>query len=84
MERGYQLFKWSKVSGFSGATLRSSAYVASMKDWTDDAGLTDMALGLGFGIAAARNKAIIPKESSGLKFDDIEKLENHFTKHGGV
>ncbi len=82
-KEGINYLNGQKVSGFSGATLRSSAYVASMKDWTDDAGLTDMALGLGFGIAAARNKAIIPKESSGLKFDDIEKLENHFTKHGG-
>lgn len=74
-KEGINYLNGQKVSGFSGATLRSSAYVASMKDWTDDAGLTDMALGLGFGIAAARNKAIIPKESSGLKFDDIEKLK---------
>ncbi|WP_394809944.1 hypothetical protein, partial [Listeria seeligeri] len=28
----------TRKSGLSGATLRSSAYVASMKDWTDDAG----------------------------------------------
>ncbi|MBC2266453.1 hypothetical protein HCB38_01300 [Listeria sp. FSL L7-0083] len=58
---GINYLNGQKVSGFSGATLRSSAYVASMKDWADDAGLTDMALGLGFGIAAARNKAIMTK-----------------------
>ncbi len=58
---GINYLTGQKVSGLSGATLRSSAYVASMKDWTDDAGLTDMALGLGFGIAAARNKAIMTK-----------------------
>ncbi|HHR2706795.1 TPA: hypothetical protein ACSZAX_15035, partial [Listeria monocytogenes] len=54
-KEGINYLNGQKVSGLSGATLRSSAYVASMKDWTDDAGLTDMALSLGFGIAAARN-----------------------------
>ncbi|MCB2820942.1 hypothetical protein D3B60_00005, partial [Listeria monocytogenes] len=64
-------------------TLRSSAYVASMKDWTDDAGLTDMALGLGFGIAAARNKVIIPKKTSTAKssgkdiFNYTDKVNEH-------
>ncbi|EHN2742104.1 LXG domain-containing protein, partial [Listeria monocytogenes] len=48
-KEGINYLNGQKVSGVSGATLRSSAYVASMKDWTDDAGLTDMALGLGFG-----------------------------------
>ncbi|WP_346417793.1 NAD(P)-dependent oxidoreductase, partial [Listeria monocytogenes] len=66
-KEGINYLNGQKVSGFSGATLRSSAYVASMKDWTDDAGLTDMALGLGFGIAAARNKVIIPKKTSTAK-----------------
>uniref|UniRef100_UPI001131A317 LXG domain-containing protein n=1 Tax=Listeria monocytogenes TaxID=1639 RepID=UPI001131A317 len=64
---GINYLNGQKVSGVSGATLRSSAYVASMKDWADDAGLTDMALGLGFGIAAARNKVIIPKKASTAK-----------------
>ncbi|MBC6137018.1 hypothetical protein HCA34_03095 [Listeria innocua] len=58
---GINYLNGQKVSGLSGATLRSSAYVASMKDWTDDAGLTDMAMSFGFGIAAARNKAIMTK-----------------------
>lgn len=45
--------------------IKTSAYVASMKDAMDDAGLMDMTLSLGFGIAAARNKVIIPKKASG-------------------
>ncbi|HAO5741464.1 TPA: hypothetical protein IQC28_002498 [Listeria monocytogenes] len=59
---GVNYLTGQKVSGFSGGVLSSSAYVASMKDWLDDAGLTDMALGLGFGIAAARNKVVIPEK----------------------
>ncbi|MBC1670706.1 hypothetical protein HB945_14005, partial [Listeria welshimeri] len=35
--------------------------VASVKDAMDDAGLTEMTLSLGFGIAAARNKTIMTK-----------------------
>lgn len=58
---GVNYLNGQKVTGFSGATLRSSAYVASVKDAMDDAGLTDMALGLGFGIAVARNKALRTK-----------------------
>ncbi|EHD1587589.1 hypothetical protein JR590_001324 [Listeria monocytogenes] len=64
---GVNYLNGQKVTGFSGATLRSSAYVASMKDAMDDAGLTDMALGLGFGIAAARNKSIIDGKTSSSK-----------------
>ncbi|HAA4851987.1 TPA_asm: hypothetical protein GEU60_10100 [Listeria monocytogenes] len=80
---GINYLNGQKVSGVSGATLRSSAYVASMKDWTDDAGLTDMALGLGFGIAAARNKVIIPKKTSTAKssgkdiFNYTDKVNEH-------
>ncbi|ECB9816751.1 TPA: hypothetical protein H1645_002685 [Listeria monocytogenes] len=80
---GINYLNGQKVSGFSGATLRSSAYVASMKDWADDAGLTDMALGLGFGIAAARNKVIIPKKTSTAKssgkdiFNYTDKVNEH-------
>ncbi|HAC3203750.1 TPA_asm: hypothetical protein GZM18_10675 [Listeria monocytogenes] len=59
---GVNYLTGQKVSGFTGGVLSSSAYVASMKDWFDDAGLTDMALGLGFGIAAARNKVVIPEK----------------------
>ncbi|EHF3620185.1 hypothetical protein JSO10_002146 [Listeria innocua] len=82
-KEGINYLNGQKVSGFSGATLRSSAYVASMKDWTDDAGLTDMALGLGFGIAAARNKVIIPKKTSTAKssgkdiFNYTDKVNEH-------
>ncbi|HAK1620494.1 TPA: hypothetical protein H1051_002749, partial [Listeria monocytogenes] len=82
-KEGINYLNGQKVSGFSGATLRSSAYVASMKDWTDDAGLTDMALGLGFGIAAARNKPIMPKKANGANFGNTEKLKSHFSNHGG-
>uniref|UniRef100_UPI0009AF5B2D LXG domain-containing protein n=6 Tax=Listeria monocytogenes TaxID=1639 RepID=UPI0009AF5B2D len=80
---GINYLNGQKVSGVSGATLRSSAYVASMKDWADDAGLTDMALGLGFGIAAARNKVIIPKKTSTAKssgkdiFNYTDKVNEH-------
>ncbi|EAC6221985.1 TPA: LXG domain-containing protein [Listeria monocytogenes] len=82
-KEGINYLNGQKVSGLSGATLRSSAYVASMKDWTDDAGLTDMALGLGFGIAAARNKPIMLKKASGANFGNTEKLKSHFSNHGG-
>ncbi|EHC1584410.1 hypothetical protein JT374_002532 [Listeria monocytogenes] len=82
-KEGINYLNCQKVSGLSGATLRSSAYVASMKDWTDDAGLTDMALGLGFGIAAARNKPIMLKKASGANFGNTEKLKSHFSNHGG-
>lgn len=49
-KEGINYLNGQKVSGFSGGVLSSSAYVASMKDAMDDAGLTDMALGLGFGL----------------------------------
>ncbi|EPP7607783.1 T7SS effector LXG polymorphic toxin, partial [Listeria monocytogenes] len=70
---GVNYLNGQKVTGFSRETLRSSAYVASMKDAMDDAGLTDMALGLGFGIAAARNKAVIPKKQDDLKVSNFNK-----------
>ncbi len=70
---GVNYLNGQKVTGFSGATLRSAAYVASVKDAMDDAGLTDMALGLGFGIAAARNKAVIPKKQDDLKVSNFNK-----------
>lgn len=60
---GVNYLNGQKVSGPSAGILKSSAYVASMKDAMDDAGLTDMAMSLGFGIAAARNKAVIPKNT---------------------
>ncbi|HAB0009139.1 TPA_asm: hypothetical protein GIN74_07010 [Listeria monocytogenes] len=64
---GVNYLNGQKVTGFSGATLRSSAYVASVKDAMDDAGLSEMVLGLGFGIAAARNKSIIDGKTSSSK-----------------
>ncbi|MBC2192232.1 hypothetical protein HCB44_08020 [Listeria sp. FSL L7-0229] len=69
---GVNYLTGQKVSGFSGGVLRSSAYIASMKDWTDDAGLTDMALGLGFGIAAARNKKILAEKLERANYADVE------------
>ncbi|EFR94901.1 cell wall-associated protein, partial [Listeria innocua FSL J1-023] len=52
-KEGINYLNGQKVSGASAGILKSSAYVASMKDAMDGAGLTDTALGLGFGIAAA-------------------------------
>ncbi|MBC1716643.1 hypothetical protein HB965_13985, partial [Listeria welshimeri] len=60
-KEGVNYLNGQKVSGFSGGVLKSSAYVASVKDAMDDAGLTEMTLSLGFGIAAARNKTIMTK-----------------------
>ncbi|MBC1579823.1 hypothetical protein HCJ21_09945 [Listeria seeligeri] len=75
-----------KVSGPSAGILKSSAYVASMKDAMDDAGLTEMSLSLGFGIAAARNKTAIVKPKNSfirvkLKFKSSETLNEHYGKH---
>ncbi|MBC2314196.1 hypothetical protein HCB40_08330 [Listeria welshimeri] len=61
-KEGVNYLNGQKVSGFSGGVLKSSAYVASVKDAMDDAGLTEMTLSLGFGIAAARNKTIMAKK----------------------
>lgn len=77
---GINYLNGQKVSGFSGAVLRSSAYVASMKDWTDDAGLTDMALGLGFGIAAARNKTIMAKKVNEPEVGELTKRTSEIEK----
>ncbi|EHF3618559.1 hypothetical protein JSO10_000469 [Listeria innocua] len=83
---GVNYLNGQKVTGFSGATLRSSAYVASVKDAMDDAGLTDMALGLGFGIAVARNKALRTKLQNNsirqrIEFNNEELFKEHFKKH---
>ncbi|MBC2126066.1 LXG domain-containing protein [Listeria innocua] len=86
-KEGINYLNGQKVSGFSGATLRSSAYVASMKDWTDDAGLTDMALGLGFGIAAARNKTVIKEKLNLAETKQAvngEKWNNYFKEKYGA
>lgn len=68
---GVNYLSGQKISGASAGILKSSAHVASMKDAMDDAGLTDMALSLGFGIAAARNKTIITKK---VKEPEVEKV----------
>ncbi|WP_333780145.1 hypothetical protein, partial [Listeria seeligeri] len=60
---GVNYLNGQKVSGPSAGILKTSAYAASMKDAMDDAGLTEMTMSLGFGIAAARNKAIISKKT---------------------
>ncbi|MBC1726186.1 hypothetical protein HB981_06660 [Listeria seeligeri] len=76
---GVNYLNGQKVSGPSAGILKSSAYVASMKDAMDDAGLTEMSLSLGFGIAAARNKAIISKKASGLDYldDQLGSMKNN-------
>ncbi|MHC5293326.1 T7SS effector LXG polymorphic toxin [Listeria welshimeri] len=58
-------------TNLSGGVLKSSAYVASVKDAMDDAGLTEMTLSLGFGIAAARNKTIMAKK---VKEPEVGKI----------
>ncbi|MBC2109013.1 LXG domain-containing protein [Listeria innocua] len=86
-KEGINYLNGQKVSGVSGATLRSSAYVASMKDWADDAGLTDMALGLGFGIAAARNKPVIKEKLNPAETKQTvngEKWNNYFKEKYGA
>ncbi|EGB9716203.1 TPA_asm: hypothetical protein GHE49_06825 [Listeria monocytogenes] len=86
-KEGINYLNGQKVSGLSGATLRSSAYVASMKDWTDDAGLTDMALSLGFGIAAARNKPVIKEKLNPAETKQTvngEKWNNYFKEKYGA
>ncbi|KTA49870.1 hypothetical protein GO22_07960, partial [Listeria monocytogenes] len=59
----------------------------SMKDWTDDAGLTDMALSLGFGIAAARNKPVIKEKLNPAETKQTvngEKWNNYFKEKYGA
>ncbi len=70
-KEGVNYLNGQKVSGFSGGVLKSSAYVASVKDAMDDAGLTEMTLSLGFGIAAARNKTIMAKK---VKEPEVGKI----------
>ncbi|EBF5850553.1 hypothetical protein FH026_14895 [Listeria monocytogenes] len=70
-KEGVNYLNGQKVSGFSGGVLKSSAYVASVKDAMDDAGLTEMTLSLGFGIAAARNKTIMAKK---VKKPEVGKI----------
>ncbi|EAC5323005.1 hypothetical protein KV68_11445 [Listeria monocytogenes] len=70
-KEGVNYLNGQKVSGFSGGVLKSSAYVASVKDAMDDAGLTEMTLSLGFGIAAARNKTIMVKK---VKKPEVGKI----------
>ncbi|MHC5410019.1 T7SS effector LXG polymorphic toxin [Listeria seeligeri] len=78
-KEGVNYLNGQKVSGPSAGILKTSAYAASMKDAMDDAGLTDMAMSLGFGIAAARNKAIITKKASGAKVPKATDLKNSNT-----
>ncbi|MBM5721781.1 hypothetical protein D8X92_13890 [Listeria ivanovii] len=68
---GVNYLNGQKVSGASAGILKSSAYVASMKDTMDDAGLTDMTMSLGFGIAAARNKQILAKKMEKMKLAKV-------------
>lgn len=69
---GVNYLNGQKVSGPSAGILKTSAYAASMKDAMDDAGLTDMAMSLGFGIAAARNKKILDKKLEKGNTGDVE------------
>ncbi|OEP78492.1 hypothetical protein AJM98_10455 [Listeria monocytogenes] len=75
-KEGVNYLNGQKVSGFSGGVLKSSAYVASVKDAMDDAGLTEMTLSLGFGIAAARNKTIMVKK---VKKPEVGKISERIS-----
>ncbi|EPC3703349.1 hypothetical protein U4V85_002890 [Listeria monocytogenes] len=79
-KEGVNYLNGQKVSGFSGGVLKSSAYVASVKDAMDDAGLTEMTLSLGFGIAAARNKAIMAKKVNKPEIGKIPDRINDIKK----
>lgn len=63
-KEGVNYLTGQKVTDASAGVLRTSAYIASGKDVMDDTGLTDMALGLGFGIAGARNKPVLKEKIS--------------------
>ncbi|ENA1576546.1 hypothetical protein ABFW39_002976 [Listeria monocytogenes] len=77
-KEGVNYLNGQKVSGFSGGVLKSSAYVASVKDAMDDAGLTEMTLSLGFGIAAARNKTIMAKKVKEPEVGKVsERIKNN-------
>ncbi|EAC6301932.1 hypothetical protein EBB10_11790, partial [Listeria monocytogenes] len=75
-KEGVNYLNGQKVSGFSGGVLKSSAYVASVKDAMDGAGLTEMTLSLGFGIAAARNKTIMVKK---VKKPEVGKISERIS-----
>lgn len=66
-KEGVNYLTGQKVTGASAGILRTSAYIASGKDVMDDTGLTDMALGLGFSIAAIRNKAVLTEKGNAPK-----------------
>ncbi|MBC1250596.1 hypothetical protein HB801_12125, partial [Listeria welshimeri] len=79
-KEGVNYLNGQKVSGFSGGVLKSSAYVASVKDAMDDAGLTEMTLSLGFGIAAARNKAVIPEKTPNPVPKNYSQIRKYWKK----
>ncbi len=74
---GVNYLNGQKVSGPSAGILKTSAYAASMKDAMDDAGLTEMAMSLGFGIAAARNKFNLKNKTNGNGADSPKNVALH-------
>ncbi|HHP9242123.1 TPA: T7SS effector LXG polymorphic toxin [Listeria monocytogenes] len=85
-KEGVNYLTGQKVTGVSAGVLRTSAYIASGKDVMDDTGLTDMALGLGFGIAAARNKPVLQEKINPTETKQIvsgEKWNNYFKEKYG-
>ncbi|MBC1486127.1 hypothetical protein HB897_07800 [Listeria seeligeri] len=79
---GVNYLNGQKISGASAGVLKSSAYVASMKDAMDDAGLTEMSLSLGFGIAAARNAPILKKKAKSSSKAKVNSPETKQTVSG--
>ncbi|HBI6856634.1 LXG domain-containing protein [Listeria seeligeri] len=86
-KEGVNYLTGQKVTGASGGVLRTSAYIASGKDVMDDTGLTDMALGLGFGIAGARNKPVLKEKISTPEAKQTvsgKKWNNYFKEKYGA
>ncbi|MEE9782988.1 T7SS effector LXG polymorphic toxin [Listeria seeligeri] len=84
---GVNYLNGQKVSGPSAGILKTSAYAASMKDAMDDAGLTDMTMSLGFGIAAARNKPVLKEKTNPPKAKQTvngKKWNNYFKEKYGA
>ncbi|WP_205408889.1 hypothetical protein [Listeria goaensis] len=72
----------TQYTGMAGGTLRASAYVESVKGTLDESGLMDVVMGLGLSTAAIRGSMTYEK-ANGANFGNVEKLEGHFSKHGG-
>lgn len=81
-KQGIDYLSGKEYSGLIKGTVSASAYA---EDWVERFNKSEFGqavLGLGLSMAAILYRPVV-KKVSGLKFSDVEKLENHFTKHGG-